>query len=75
MLNNLSAYAANEPIRIPETESGIVLSLAAFIHGIKILTIVNKMRVENYGNLGYFLKSGSLFSKKAFFPSCASSVR
>ena len=75
MLNNSSAYAANEPIRIPETESGIVLSLAAFIHGIKILAIVNKMRVVNYGNLGYFLKSGSLFSKKAFFPSCASSVR
>ena len=28
-----------------------------------------------YGNFGYFLKSGLRFSKNAFPPSCASSVR
>ncbi len=47
MLNNPSAYAANEPTRIPETDNGNVLSLAAFIHDIKILAIIYKIWIEN----------------------------
>ena len=47
--------------------------LGAGIGNVKENKLFFKQKVS--GNLGYCLKSGSLFSRKALFPSCASSIR
>ena len=46
---------------------------AYFIMSKPFLLIYKQLKY--YGNLGYFVKSGLRFSKKAFLPSCASSVK
>ena len=56
ILNRSFGYVANEPIKIPETDKGIVLNLAAFIQGLIFLNIFNVMLNEQLWKLWVFFK-------------------